>query len=243
MKTLAGVFSLIILSASTLLAGRDETLSRAASAAYDRGNYREAVQLYSQIPTRDKSVEIFANLALAEAHLNHLGFCVLNLRHALVLAPNDSVLWDALSAVHDFAALPHLCRCWRHRFASALSPNGWILLFVGAFWLGLFALSAYPLMARLRRRLLFIGILSLFLACAAIIGIGTLDSTLDDVIVIRPSPLFDVPSENAAPVGFLREGEAVRIKGQINNLLFIESLSKGTFYTPCVNCKSVIPLP
>jgi hypothetical protein len=243
MKLIAGIFSLILLGASPLMAGKDETLSRAASAACDRGNYREAVQLYSQIPTRDRSVEVFANLALAEAHLGHLGFCILNLRHALALAPDDPVLWAALDAVHDFAALPHLCRCWRHRLASTFSPNGWILLFVGAFWLGLFALSAYPLVTHSRRYLLAIGILSLFLITTAGVGLGTLDSTLDDAIVVRPSPLYDVPSENAQPVAFLREGEAVRIKGQINNLLFIESLSKGAFYTPCVNCKSVIPLP
>jgi hypothetical protein len=243
MKSMVGIFALILLSVSPLAAGGDETLTRAASAACDRGNYREAVQLYSQIPTRDRSVEVFANLALAEAHLGHLGFCILNLRHALALAPNDPVLWGALDAVHDFAALPRLCRCWRHRLASTFSPNGWILLFVGAFWLGLFALSAYPLATHFRSCLLSVGILSLILIGAAVIGIGTLDSTLDDAIVVRPSPLYDVPSENASPVGFLREGEAVRVKGQINNLLFIESLLKGTFHTPGVNCKSVIPLP
>ncbi|MDR0727531.1 MAG: hypothetical protein LBF26_01375 [Puniceicoccales bacterium] len=240
---MAGIFSLILLGTSSLIAGKDETLSRAANAACDRGNYREAVQLYSQIPTRDKSAEIFANIALAEAHLGHLGFCILNLRHALVLAPNDPVLWEALDAVHDFAGLPHLCRCWKHRFASTFSLNGWIILFVGAFWLGLFALSSYPLVTHLRQYLLFVGILSLLLIGAAIVGMGTLDSTLDDAIIVRPSPIYNIPSENAPPVSFLGEGESVRIKGQINNLLFIESLLKGTFYTPCVNCKSVIPLP
>ncbi|MDR2341402.1 MAG: hypothetical protein LBD72_03715 [Puniceicoccales bacterium] len=243
MKMMAGIFSLILLNASTLMAGKDETLSRAANAACDRGNYREAVQLYSRISTRDKSAEIFANVALAEAHLGHLGFCILNLRHALVLAPNDPVLRGALDAVHDFAGLPHLCRCWKHRFAGTFSPNGWIFLFDCSFWLGLFALSSYPMATRFRRYLLFAGILSLLLIGAAIIGMDTLDSILDDAIIVRPSPVYNVPSENVPPVAFLGEGEVVRIKGQINNLLFIESLLKETFYTPCVNCKSVIPLP
>ncbi|MDR1456705.1 MAG: hypothetical protein LBI34_01455 [Puniceicoccales bacterium] len=243
MKRVVGILFLIILSATALTAGVDETLSIAAGAAYDRGDYADAIQLYSQIPIRDKSAEIFANLALAEAHLGHLGPCILNLRHALALVPNDSVLWGALDAVLDFAALPHPCQCWRHRFASAFSPNGWILVFVGAFWLGLFALSIYPLVAHLRRYLLSIGILSLFFNAAAIIGMRAMDSMLDDAIVVRAAPTYDVPSENVPPVFFLKEGEAVHINGQVNNLLFIETLSKKTFYTSCTTCKPVIPIP
>ena len=126
-------------------------LFRQANAAYDSGNYEQAVELYNTIVDNGfDSWELRYNLGNAYYRLDNVGQSILNYERALRMAPGKKNIKDnlALARSHttdNIEELPKLFLVeWANAVVRIMTLKGWLTTVAILFLLGCAATFVVP---------------------------------------------------------------------------------------------------
>lgn len=127
---------------SPVLATADlENDFRSANAAYLKGNYEAAIEIYEKIAaTSERDAALYYNLGTAYLKLNRTGKAVLNLERAAALVPNDRAIRHNLQAarakiVEPIEAIPpFFLRKWLLGVSGFFTSVTWAILGIVVLW-------------------------------------------------------------------------------------------------------------
>lgn len=236
--------SLSLLFSAAPAIAQNEQLFDKATAAYNEGNYEEAVLLYSQILESGKhSAALYFNLGNAHYKQNQIAPSIYYYEKALLLKPGDPEILNNLAyarnmTLDDISPIPEpdLERLY-HWVLFSFSMNTWayvgiffMLVFVGAylFFLG----SGRP--NRKRAGLISSGIalaLALFCSGFAYLRYRTYMETLPAIIFKREITVRSEPNSQSSPVFLLHEGTKVQVRDSLDIWLKIQLADGQTGWT------------
>lgn len=209
------ILKILVFAAALLSATSASAISRTnlkekhfaeGNEAYEKGEYQQAVDIYSQILNEGlASWELYYNLGNTYYRMDQMGYAILNYERALRLAPNKQVVKDNLQlarskTVDNIEPLPRMFLVqWLHSIARLTSPRGWRTLLI--VFLTLTAASACIFFIakqyRTRRTFFVTGVLMLFFtiififfaAFSAKISTNNTEAVVvDPMIVVKSSP-------------------------------------------------------
>ena len=140
------IIKILVFAAALLSATSASAISRTnlkekhfaeGNEAYEKGEYQQAVDIYSQILNDGlASWELYYNLGNAYYRLEQTGNAILNYHRALRLAPNKQIIRDNLDlasskTVDNIEQLPRMFLVqWAHSIARITTPRGWRILLI-----------------------------------------------------------------------------------------------------------------
>ncbi len=234
---------------SLLLAGspgmaQEEALFDRATAAYNDGNYEEAVSLYEEIlGAGQHSAALYFNLGNAHYKLNQIAPSIYYYEKALLLEPEDPEILNNLAfarnmTLDDITPLPQpdLERLYKGILFS-LSMNAWA--YAGIFFMILFvALYLFFLGSHRpnRKRAGLIGsvialMLALFCTSFAYLRYRTYVETQPAIVFRREITVRSEPNPGSSPVFLLHEGTKVQVKDSLDVWLKIQLADGQTGWT------------
>lgn len=175
------IIKILVFAAALLSATSASAISRTnlkekhfaeGNEAYEKGEYQQAVDIYSQILNDGlASWELYYNLGNAYYRLEQTGNAILNYHRALRLAPNKQIIRDNLDlanskTVDNIEQLPRMFLVqWAHTIARITTPRGWRILLIIAFFLTAAATCIFFIAKeyRIRRTFFVTGIATLVL--------------------------------------------------------------------------------
>lgn len=194
------------------------------NAAYNEGNYEQALVFYNQIVEAGmESADLYYNMGNTYYKMKQYPMSILYYEKALKLNPGDEDIRTNLeianlAVVDKINVLPQsfFARGW-NTTKSSLSADGWALFSVVAFALFLLCLFAFLMARRTGWRKLgfFAGLI--LLVCLAFSVVFAVDNYQDlkhqdEAIVMTPTTTVkSSPSENSVDLFVLHEGAKVRI--------------------------------
>ena len=232
MKTnswISGLCALLILigiSSSSLAAPtpQAESLFQQGNDLYGQGKYREALQIYTGIATREGvSAALLYNIGNSYAQTGQTGQAILNYRRALRLSPADSDSKGNLDLLERNAGLFEQDTSWPRRAAALLDLDQWCLL--GGFSLAVLTLAALAGLRLQNGRQIGRGISAacLMLILFAAAGIAARYRQLDEAVVTgSDARLLLSPFPAASPIGTIREGQTVYYRSQHGAYALVE---------------------
>lgn len=210
---MVGWISLCMWPSAALAISPEERFAEAA-AAYDSGDFAEAIRLYQQL-LRDGFVaaELYYNLGNAWYRQGDVGQAVLNYQQSLYMRPRD------VDARHNVAFVMHEAGAitsdpgWIMRSLRWVSRTEWIILTVLFWWLtGLCASLALWREWSFSWRVPIAVLLLLALVSAAGVGVWWgLAQRPELVVVERGQDALFAPLEGSTPHFALPKGSIVRI--------------------------------
>ncbi len=201
-----------------------DSVWNAANAAYIKGDYATAVNLYSQLLSSGRhSARLYYNLGNAYFKQNLLGSAILNYNRAQMLAPADADIdynlklantriVDKIDTVPEF-----FLKTWLRYLALMLSSNTWAVLAVVFLVIGLAAIILWLLSGTLLlRKLGFYGGVGFIMLFLLSLGFSTWQRSRqlsgDEAIVMNlMAPVKSSPSAGSKDLFVLHEGTKVRI--------------------------------
>ncbi|MBQ1408973.1 MAG: tetratricopeptide repeat protein [Bacteroidales bacterium] len=205
-------------------AGMPHLLFQQANAAYDSGDYAQAVELYNEIADNGyDSWELRYNLGNAYYRLDETGLSILNYERALRMAPGKKTIKDNLALARSHTAdnieeLPHpFLLDWINAVTGIMPLRGWLVTVVILVILGCAALSIFLIAKeyRIRRSLFIVSMTLLLLIVLSAIGaaISAHHATNDKEAIIT-APLVVVkgsPDAKSVDKFVLHEGTKISI--------------------------------
>lgn len=233
----------LLLTGGAGMAQNEELFDR-ATAAYNQGNYEEAVSLYEQIlQDGQHSAPLYFNLGNAHYKLNEIAPSIYYYEKALLLQPEDPEILNNLAfarnmTLDDITPLPQpdLERLYRAVLFS-LSMNAWA--WAGIFFMFLFvALYLFFLGSsrpnRKRAGLISSGIalvLALFCTAFSYLRYRAYMENQPAIIFDREIAVRSEPNPGSSPVFLLHEGTKVQVVDSLDVWLKIELADGQTGWT------------
>lgn len=197
---------------------------RQANAAYDSGDFNQAVELYNSIVDSGfDSWELRYNLGNAHYRLDNIGLAILNYERALRFAPSKQIIKDNLTlarshTVDNIDELPRLFLIeWAQAVAQSMTLSGWLTLFVILALLTCATVSAFLIAKdyKIRKIIFIIGSIVLLLLVFSIVNatISVHNASKDNEAIIT-APLIVVkgsPDAKSVDKFVLHEGTKVTI--------------------------------
>ncbi len=193
-------------------AGDDNRDFRAASQAYEAGDWNRAVALYEDLMARTGvSAPLCYNLGNSYAQNGQTGKAVLQYKRALLLAAGDADSRHNLHQLRQDKGLDQEETPLPLQAATLLSLNQWTLLaalFLAALALLHLATLRRPVSMRMTASLTSGGLLLLALCIA---GMVTQYQHRQQAVVLVESPLLISPFAEAKETDAVKEGSLIRI--------------------------------
>lgn len=206
------------------LANQSNIAFDSANAAYAKGNYEKAIELYESIVNTDLvSSELYFNLGNAHYKLNNIGLAILNYERAKKLNPDDEDLNMNLKFANQKAedkidAAPQLFLSeWKNGIIDIFDEKSWsilcILFFVGCLFLfGLYILSH----SNGLKKFGFFGacillIISIFTFFIAQNKYELTTNSSDAIVISGTATITGSPNEKGTKLFILHEGTKVII--------------------------------
>lgn len=218
-KIVCGICFLLLTSSQLAWATGEDTQLRFqnAAAAYSRGDYQTAIEIFDSLTADGISAPLFYNLANSYAQAGQRGRAVLNYERALLLAPGDSDIRGNLELVRRDGGLFQEEQSPVQRFVSFLGLNQWLGLTAAAFVL-FWVVLLLPASLMYKRTTRY-GLAAVCLFVTAIAGGGAAGQYRHwqgGVVVVSDARLRVSPFESAASTGAIQEGRLV-YPGRVHN--------------------------
>lgn len=212
-----------------------------ANALYQKGQYKEAAQVYENIIKEDKlhSAEVYFNLGNCYYKLNQVAPSIYNYEKALVLKPNDPETLNNLKfakklTIDEIKEVPKVGFAKLiHNFTSIFDYNTWAKISVVLGFVFLLSFIGYYFSnATLAKRIYFVGMFIILVAFALSISAGMSEKNHfeNDRVAIVFSELSQVrhePKKSSNGIILLHEGAKVYVLESIAGWKKIE-LTDGT---------------
>jgi len=215
---------LAFLMVSTMVMSQSNNWFEEGNAAYNDGDYEQALALYGNIEESGlESAELYYNMGNTYYKMKKYPMSILYYEKALKLAPGDEDIRTNLeianlAVVDKINVLPQsfIVRWWNGA-RTKLSVDGWAWVSVAAFALLLVCLFAFLMSRRtgLRKAGFFAGLLLLLcLAFSVVFAIGNYNDQKrhDEAIIMTPTVnVKSTPSDAGIDLFVLHEGSKVRV--------------------------------
>lgn len=212
-----------------------------ANALYQKGQYKEAAQVYENIIKEDKlhSAEVYFNLGNCYYKLNQVAPSIYNYEKALVLKPNDPETLNNLKfakklTIDEIKEVPKVGFAKLiQNFTSVFDYNTWAKISVALGFVFLLSFIGYYFSnATLAKRIYFVGMFIVLVAFALSISAGMSEKNHfeNDRVAIVFSELSQVrhePQKSSTGIILLHEGAKVYVLESIAGWKKIE-LTDGT---------------
>lgn len=198
----------LLLAAACLRSAEDP-----AAAAYDRGEYAEAVRLWEERAAREGvNSALLSSLGNAEWRLGRKGRAVVCWERALLLDPEDPVALAGVRHARNAGGAERPAATWTEDYASLLPDGVWALIAAAALWTSVAALLIPRLRAvpagRLSQRVLLVAATALVLTLPGLWGVRTRS---DRAVVRRAeTQLRLTPTAEGESVSVFAEGDVIR---------------------------------
>ncbi len=213
-----------------------------ANAAYSRGNFEAAIDIYEQIlEDNGYAPGVLYNLANSYAMTGQTGLAILNYERALRLAPGNSDITGNLQLLRTKSGLFATETTFSERLLHLLSIDQWTLL-GGLALLTLSATLLLSLWLTIPRKIT----LSVSLSCLLVIIIATLStaklhSHWNSSVVITDSRLQVSPFEGAAGAGEIQQGRMIFTLKKHDEYVFVQDTTERQGWIPSSAVRSIIP--
>lgn len=222
-------FFLTLLICKSSFANQSNIVFDSANAAYARGNYEKAIELYeSLVDTNLTSSELYFNLGNAHYKSNNIGLAILNYERAKKLNPDDEDLNMNLKFANQKAedkidAAPQLFLSeWKNGIIDIFDEKSWsilcILFFAGFLFLfGLYIVSH----SNGLKKLGFFGACILFIVTVFTFFIAqnkfeVTKNSSDAIVISGTATISGSPIEKGTKLFILHEGTKVIITEEQN---------------------------
>ena len=213
-----------------------------ANQLYDQGRFSEARQRYQAlVDAGEWSANLFHNLGNANHRMGASGLAMLNYERALTLDPSHPEATANLRLLRDQTNAKLPAAKWSDTVFGALSLDGWTLLAAAAGWMAVFCLGT-PLVIRRAAApaLVFVGVISLFVAAAAGAGVWHRAQDRDAALIIaRQAEARLEPADRAALADVLPAGSRVRIRSEHGPWIYCELPGRGLGWLPAASLERV----
>ncbi len=213
----------------------------AGNALYQKGQYKEAAQVYENIIKEDKlhSAELYFNLGNCYYKLNQVAPSIYNYEKALVLKPNDPATLNNLKfakklTIDEIKEVPKVGFAKLiQNFTSIFDYNTWAKIAVGIGFVFLLAFIGYYFSNRtLAKRIYFVGMFILLVALLLAIAAGMSEKSHFDndrvaIVFSEMSEVRSEPQKAGAAIILLHEGAKVYVLETVGGWKKIE-LTDGT---------------
>lgn len=213
-----------------------------ANDAYAKGDFLEAIELYSKLLKTDKeSAKLYYNLGNAYFKSDSLGRAILNYNRALKLSPSDEdIIYNLEIAnartINRIDAVPEFFMVtWSRNLVSLLSSDGWALCSLILLALALGGATLYLLSSSVggRKGGFTLGVVAFVLFCFAVsfstkVKRQKLQST-DAIVMSSAASVKSSPDNSGKDLFVLNEGVKVVISERLNGWcnISIASGNKG----------------
>jgi tetratricopeptide (TPR) repeat protein len=221
--------------------GQSNALFEKANAAYNNGNYPEAVSRYNEVlKNGEESAELYFNLANAHYKLNHIGESIYNYEKALLLDPGDKSIKNNLGfaqnmVIDDIKEVPKSgLSNFINNMISVFSFNGWAwIAIVGiAVFAILFLLYYFSIASKLKRVFFTVSITALIIAFISLIfGFHLKNVTQNNTFAIVFSeevPVRNEPNLRGNELFLLHEGTKVKVLSTFQDWIKLELANGST---------------
>ena len=212
-----------------------------ANALYQKGQYKEAAQVYENIIKEDKlhSAEVYFNLGNCYYKLNQVAPSIYNYEKALVLKPNDPETLNNLKfakklTIDEIKEVPKVGFAKLiQNFTSIFDYNVWAKISVALGFVFLLSFIGYYFSsATIAKRIYFVGMFIILVAFALSISAGMSEKSHfeNDRVAIVFSELSQVrhePQKSSNGIILLHEGAKVYVLESVAGWKKIE-LTDGT---------------
>lgn len=213
----------------------------AGNALYEKGQYKEAAQVYENIIKEDKlhSAELYFNLGNCYYKLNQVAPSIYNYEKALVLKPNDPETLNNLKfakklTIDEIKEVPKVGFAKLiQNFTSIFDYNTWAKIAVGIGFIFLLSFIGYYFStATLAKRIYFVGMFVLLIALGLSIGAGMSEKNNFDndrvaIVFSEFSQVRNEPQKSANGIILLHEGAKVYVLQSVAGWKKVE-LTDGT---------------
>lgn len=212
-----------------LPSGSVENMFENGNAAYNEGNYEQALTCYNSIVESGlESADLYYNMGNTYYKMKDYPKSILYYEKALKLDPsNEDVRTNLeianLAIVDKITPIPQsFIAKWWNGLGSAFSADGWAWLSIISFALLLVCLFLFLMSRRmgLRKTGFFVGVLTLLCFGLSIFFALTRQRDMrfqDEAIIMTPTALVkSSPSENSVDLFVLHEGSKVRVMDGAN---------------------------
>lgn len=213
----------------------------AGNALYQKGQYKEAVQVYENIIKEDKlhSAELYFNLGNSYYKLNQVAPSIYNYEKALVLKPNDPATLNNLKfakklTIDEIKEVPKVGFAKLiQNFTSIFDYNMWAKIAVGIGFVFLLAFIGYYFSNRtLAKRIYFVGMFILLVTLLLAISAGMSEKSHFDndrvaIVFSEMSEVRSEPQKAGAAIILLHEGAKVYVLETVGGWKKVE-LTDGT---------------
>lgn len=197
----------------------------AGNALYEKGQYKEAAQVYENIIKEDKlhSAELYFNLGNCYYKLNQVAPSIYNYEKALVLKPNDPETLNNLKfakklTIDEIKEVPKVGFAKLiQNFTSIFDYNTWAKIAVAIGFIFLLSFIGYYFStATLAKRIYFVGMFILLIALGLSIGAGMSEKNNFDndrvaIVFSEFSQVRNEPQKSANGIILLHEGAKVYV--------------------------------
>jgi tetratricopeptide (TPR) repeat protein len=184
-----------------------QTRFQDAVSAYNKGEYKQAIEGFEALATQGISSALLYNLGNSYAQAGQVGRAILNYERALRLAPGDSDIRGNLELVRKEKGLFQEEPSFGQRFVTLLVLNQWIAVAAISFvvFAGVLLLPfSYGLKSSSRYGIIVMLFLVIAIACSG--AMGQYKHWHDGVVVAADARLRVSPFESAAFIGTIQEG-------------------------------------
>ncbi|WP_281231561.1 tetratricopeptide repeat protein [Flavobacterium gelatinilyticum] len=211
------------------------------NALYQKGQYKEAVQVYEDIIKEDKleSAELYFNLANSYYKLNKVAPSIYNYEKALVLKPNDPETLNNLKfakklTIDEIKEVPKVGFAKLiQNFTSIFDYNMWAKISVGIAFLFLLGFIGYYFSQRtITKRIYFVAMFIFLVALALSVSAGMsekdhFDNDRPAIVFAELSEVRSEPQKGGAAIILLHEGAKVYVMESLGKWKKVE-LTDGT---------------
>ncbi len=179
-------------------------------AAYNNGQYGEAIATFESLLQGGYSANLFYNLASSYAQNGQIGLAILYFERAARLAPGDPDIQGNLELVRKEKSLFQEEQGFKEGFIRLFPLDHWLWIFIG----GTVVLAASSLLSVSKsnqtKSRLFVIVCSLSVMAMALLGFSGQYKYYDDAVVIVDNAKLRVsPFSSAAVSGSMREGRMI----------------------------------
>lgn len=203
------------------------TLMTQGNEAFEKNDYKTAIDFYEKSLGRNQSLEQHLNLGNAYYHDRQKGKAILHYLRALAISPGDADVETNLAVARKSAHLvaPDLNKL--QAFAFNFSENTWALIGMTAFWImaGSLVFSKVYQFKKVPCRLIFSLATAIVLMCGTALYAYFKEHKLG-VVVAKDTPLLVAPADSSPSNAILPEGTLGYVEKERKGFYFIKTQQK-----------------
>lgn len=203
------------------------TVFNQANAAYDKGNYNEAINLYHQVENEQESAELYYNLGNCYYQIDSIAPAILYFEKSIKLKPSEDAAFNLAicnqKVIDRIEAKKELVlNTWWESFRSVLTTKGWAWLTIIFMFIASIAWLIYQRSNKeaLVRASFSVGILSFFCALLLLLMTNHVHNTqlqaAEGVIFAANVDVKSSPTAGGKTLFILHQGTKVGLRDQKN---------------------------